>query len=116
VMFFFQDRVLWTICQGWLWTTVFLISASWVARIAGMSHQCPAIALLFWVRGQKAPSLATLRVWWLRSIGGGAAGSVVELSVSLNIAGRGPQWTARDCICSIICSWSFFGFFPHLAF
>jgi hypothetical protein len=29
----FQDRVSWTICQGWLWTVVLLISASWVARL-----------------------------------------------------------------------------------
>jgi hypothetical protein len=30
---------LWTICSGWLWTVIFLISASSVARITGMSHQ-----------------------------------------------------------------------------
>jgi hypothetical protein len=30
---FFQDRVLGTICPGWLWTTILLISASWIARI-----------------------------------------------------------------------------------
>jgi hypothetical protein len=26
-------------CLGWLWTAFLLISASWVARIAGISHQ-----------------------------------------------------------------------------
>jgi hypothetical protein len=31
-----------TICLGSLWTTILLISASWVARIIGMSHQHPA--------------------------------------------------------------------------
>jgi hypothetical protein len=31
---------LWTICPVWLWT-VLLISASWVARIIGMSHWRP---------------------------------------------------------------------------
>jgi hypothetical protein len=36
---FFQGRVSQTICLGWLWTTVLLISASWVARITGKSHQ-----------------------------------------------------------------------------
>jgi hypothetical protein len=37
---FFWDRVSQTFCPGWLWITVLLISASWVARITGMSHQC----------------------------------------------------------------------------
>jgi hypothetical protein len=35
---FFRDRVCWTICPGWLRTEILLISASWVARITGMSH------------------------------------------------------------------------------
>jgi hypothetical protein len=35
---FFQDRLSWTICPGWLWTAIHLISVSWVARIIGMSH------------------------------------------------------------------------------
>jgi hypothetical protein len=35
----FQDRVLWTICPVWLQTEILLISASWVARIIGVSHQ-----------------------------------------------------------------------------
>jgi hypothetical protein len=39
---FFRDRVLWTICLGWLQTAILLISASWVARITGVSHQHPA--------------------------------------------------------------------------
>jgi hypothetical protein len=34
--FFFWDRVLRTICTGWLWTAVLLISVSWVARIIGV--------------------------------------------------------------------------------
>jgi hypothetical protein len=37
VMGIFQDRVSWTIPLGWLRTTVFLISASWVARITGLA-------------------------------------------------------------------------------
>jgi hypothetical protein len=31
-----------TISLGWLWTVILLISASWVARITGVSHRCPA--------------------------------------------------------------------------
>jgi hypothetical protein len=34
----FQDRILWTICLGWLQTEILLISASWVARIRGVNH------------------------------------------------------------------------------
>jgi hypothetical protein len=33
---FFQDRISWTICLGWLWTVILLISASWAPRITGM--------------------------------------------------------------------------------
>jgi hypothetical protein len=33
---------LWTICLGWLPTTILLISAFWVARITGGSDWCPA--------------------------------------------------------------------------
>jgi hypothetical protein len=42
VMGFFWDRVLQTICSGWLWTVILLISASWVARVTGVSHWSPA--------------------------------------------------------------------------
>jgi hypothetical protein len=38
---FFWDRVSQTICPGWLRKVILLISASWVARITGVSHQCP---------------------------------------------------------------------------
>jgi hypothetical protein len=40
---YFWDRVLWTICPGKIvQTVILLISASWVARITGVSHQHPA--------------------------------------------------------------------------
>jgi hypothetical protein len=46
----FWDRVSWTICPGWLWTSILLISASRVARIAGVSQQhffcSPPLAVL----------------------------------------------------------------------
>jgi uncharacterized membrane protein YgdD (TMEM256/DUF423 family) len=38
----FQDWISQTISLGWLRTTILLISASWVAEIAGVSHLCPA--------------------------------------------------------------------------
>jgi hypothetical protein len=34
----FQDRVLRIVCPVWVWATILLASASWVARIIGMSH------------------------------------------------------------------------------
>jgi hypothetical protein len=46
----FWDKVLWTICQGWPWAEIFLISVSWIARIIGMSHQCPAVVALLLCR------------------------------------------------------------------
>jgi hypothetical protein len=56
VMGFFQDRVLWTICSGWLWNIILLVSASLVGRITGMSHWRPAwwgsymaMSLWFWI-------------------------------------------------------------------
>jgi hypothetical protein len=39
---FFRDRVSRTVCLGWLLTVILLVSASWVARIIGVSHWCLA--------------------------------------------------------------------------
>jgi hypothetical protein len=36
-----------TICPGWLGTPILLISASWVARIIGVSHRRPFVAHAF---------------------------------------------------------------------
>jgi hypothetical protein len=33
--------------QGWLWTAILLISASWVARITGVCHWCLATMYFF---------------------------------------------------------------------
>jgi hypothetical protein len=38
------------ICPGWFQTLILLISASWVARITGVGHQCPA-PLVVWRQG-----------------------------------------------------------------
>jgi hypothetical protein len=40
---FFEIESCRTICPGWLQTGILLISASWVARITGVSHQRPAL-------------------------------------------------------------------------
>jgi hypothetical protein len=45
---FLRDRVSWTILPGWLqMAMILLISASWVARITGMSHWCLALFSIF---------------------------------------------------------------------
>jgi hypothetical protein len=44
---YFWDRVSQTICQGWLPALVLLISASWGARIIGVSHWCLAQTIFF---------------------------------------------------------------------
>jgi hypothetical protein len=62
VLGFFQDRILWTIFPDWLQTMILLISASWVARITGVSHQhqTQSCELLFEVNIPK-----TLSYWLL---------------------------------------------------
>jgi hypothetical protein len=64
---YFRDRVSQTVCPGWLWTAILLISASWVVRITGMSHQHPA----------HTEVLRTEKIWYMqptlkkfRSVGG----------------------------------------------
>jgi hypothetical protein len=39
----YWDRVSWTVCPGWLQTTILLISASWLARIIDVSHRHLAV-------------------------------------------------------------------------
>jgi hypothetical protein len=51
----FQDMASQAICPGWLWTTVLLISASWVARITGARHWRPTF--LYFIKAMIALSL-----------------------------------------------------------
>jgi hypothetical protein len=44
---FFWESSWRTICLDWLQTLILLISASWVARVTGVSHQCPSWTWLF---------------------------------------------------------------------
>jgi hypothetical protein len=39
----FRGRVSWIICPGWLRNVILLITASWVVKIIGVSHQCPTV-------------------------------------------------------------------------
>jgi hypothetical protein len=39
LLWLFWRWLSWTICWGWLWTTILPISASQVARITGVSHR-----------------------------------------------------------------------------
>jgi hypothetical protein len=54
----YQDRVLQSICLGWLQTAILLISASSVSRIIGVSHRHPAP----WTTFKK------LKAWWLTPV------------------------------------------------
>jgi hypothetical protein len=47
--FFFEIGSHGTICPGWLWNTILLVSASWVARITGVSHWRLTMFLFFLV-------------------------------------------------------------------
>jgi hypothetical protein len=44
---YFGDGILGTICLVWHGTVIFLMSASQVARIIGVSHQYPAVKEIF---------------------------------------------------------------------
>jgi hypothetical protein len=44
---YFWYRVSWTICSYWLWTMIFLISASRVAKMTGVSHWYLAYIFFF---------------------------------------------------------------------
>jgi hypothetical protein len=55
---FLQDRVSQTICLAWFWTTILLISASWVGGITGMSSRHPAWLLI--LKGQEQRELLPL--------------------------------------------------------
>jgi hypothetical protein len=49
MMGFFKIVSLELFCLGWLQTIILLIAASSVARITGMSHQCPALFLFIFI-------------------------------------------------------------------
>jgi hypothetical protein len=63
----FWVRVSQTISLGWLWTTILLISASWVARITGWAsctglwlHSCTSSLCLLFVRLARGLSVLLL--------------------------------------------------------
>jgi hypothetical protein len=66
--FFFLRSGLANYLPGLLWTTILLISASWVARITGTCHQCLAL-LLFWLASNSRSWLGALfcEGWWSNS-------------------------------------------------
>jgi hypothetical protein len=64
---YFRDSLLQTVCLGWFRTVILLISASWVARITGVSPVLPTPLIRLWhwvschflkVSSWKAP------FWW----------------------------------------------------
>jgi hypothetical protein len=57
----FLDRFSRTICLGWLWTLILLISASSVARTTGVSHQHYTLFIFFAVN--KLPEICLFCCW-----------------------------------------------------
>jgi hypothetical protein len=61
-----------TICPGWPWMASLLISACQVARITGVSHQCPAHDTFFkWRMPNQAPMGRWEPLRWCSWLGGG---------------------------------------------
>jgi hypothetical protein len=59
-----------TVCLGWPRTTIFLISASWVARITGVSHECWLLATSYcriWGKSLNPSGLHFLFFFWVWS-------------------------------------------------
>jgi hypothetical protein len=60
---YFQDRVSRTICPGWPWTAILLISEPWVARITGVNYQCPAEDVFLLMRKKPHSLIGTDSLW-----------------------------------------------------
>jgi hypothetical protein len=103
---YFQDRILLTISLGWLWTSILLISASWVARITGVSHWC--LAVWHFMCHVFGPQL-TLGNWnsgkWNHRCGGGTEAIIYgALTVHLVLCTRSTQMSQLcDAGAVIIC-------------
>jgi hypothetical protein len=91
----FWDRVSQTICLGWLWTTIFLICASWVARVTGMKPQASGLVLILYSKSWNLPGWAVSvpTVW--RSLG---------LRGVYFPFGESSLWISAGC-----CVWKFMG-------
>jgi hypothetical protein len=76
----FRDRVSRTICLGWLWTAILLFSATWVARITGMSHWHLAWCI------NLHPQISSLSLFFLVVLG-------FELRVSCLLGGHPTAWS-----------------------
>jgi hypothetical protein len=63
----FQDRVSWTVCPGWLRTLIFLISASWVARIIG-AWLIIALLCCFSHSVLNIMSINMFIQWWMKNV------------------------------------------------
>jgi hypothetical protein len=81
VMDFFQERVLSTICPGWLQTMILLITASWVVRITGVSHRRQT-GLYLKSNGKPLKSFQDLCLFFFLAV------LVVELRASWYLLGR----------------------------
>jgi hypothetical protein len=69
---FFQDRVSWTSCLGWLWTAILLFSASLVASITGencLLGNYYSLSMAWWCSCNSSSQEETGRTWVQRKLG-----------------------------------------------
>jgi hypothetical protein len=105
---YFQDRVSWTICLGWPRTIIFLISASWVPRIIGVSHQYPARchSLLWILRYFSLKACEVITIWitstlisaWVRYASVTCRCEVLRAGVESPCLHRPENWLVKQLI------------------
>jgi hypothetical protein len=81
----FRIRVLWPICQGWLWTMILLISASRVARLQVWATSAQLTRFSYWS--------------WRHGLGGGVP-----------VEAQGPEFKPQHCQETLLKSTLLFNF------
>jgi hypothetical protein len=104
---FFWDRVLWTICLGWLWNLILLISVSWVARITGVCHWCPAERKVFIANTYQVLNLVNIcnkNSCYYYSVISGGLGKHLLLPLNICII-TNKSLNAPGLQFSLLCNW-----------
>jgi hypothetical protein len=103
----FSDRVSRAICLGWLRTAILLISASWVARIIGVSHWCPASIHLFFaqIKALPFPASRTRPTPQITTTSQNLADPMNTSSSYQNLNHYKTQQMWRIYLSSTLCSW-----------
>jgi hypothetical protein len=107
----FWDRDSWIICQGWHGTLILLISASWVARIIGVSHRHTAeISFLIAVKAFKAREIwCHVTIFTYTSCKGNSACllKVGKNFIQFRLNGSRSGWGRKQGNCDRNASWCF---------